>query len=186
MKYNKEWAVEAAKQGVQVMAFYGHVQTGETVDASCLSQWFPWSFVTEGETYTTAEQYMMAEKAKLFGDEEIRQQILRERDPMTCKRLGRKVRDFEKEVWDARCGDIVVAGNIAKFSQNPEMKAFLMATGNAIWRRRHPGTEFWGTAWERTTPWPRTPATGKGKTFWFALMDAGDACGTVQLFERDC
>ena len=67
MKYNKEWAVEAAKQGVQVMAFYGHVQTGETVDASCLSQWFPCSFVVEEATYTTAEQYMMAEKAKLFG-----------------------------------------------------------------------------------------------------------------------
>ena len=48
MKYNKEWAVEAAKQGVQVLAFYGHVQTGETVDASCLSQWFPCSFVAEG------------------------------------------------------------------------------------------------------------------------------------------
>ena len=56
MKYNKEWAVEAAKQGVQVLAFYDHVQTGETVDASCLSQWFPCSFVAEGETYTTAEQ----------------------------------------------------------------------------------------------------------------------------------
>ena len=63
MKYNKEWAVEAAKQGVQAMAFYGHVQTGETVDASCLSQWFPCSFVVEEATYTTAEQYMMAEKA---------------------------------------------------------------------------------------------------------------------------
>ena len=106
MKYNKEWAVEAAKQGVQVLAFYGHVQTGETVDASCLSQWFPCSFVAEGETYTTAEQYMMAEKAKLFGDKEIRLQILRERDPMASKRLGRKVRNFEKEVWDARCGTL--------------------------------------------------------------------------------
>lgn len=133
------------------------------MDASCLSQWFPCSFVVEEATYTTAEQYMMAEKAKLFGDEEIRQQILRERDPMTCKRLGRKVRDFEKEVWDARCGDIVVAGNIAKFSQNPEMKAFLMATGNAILAEGAPGTEFGASAWERTTPWPRTPPTGKEK-----------------------
>ena len=135
-------AVEAAKQGVQVMAFYGHVQTGETVDASCLSQWFPCSFVVEEATYTTAEQYMMAEKAKLFGDEEIRQQILRERDPMTCKRLGRKVRDFEKEVWDARYGDIVVAGNIAKFSQNPEMKAFCWPLGIPSWRKGLPGTDL--------------------------------------------
>ena len=148
------------------MAFYGHVQTGETVDASCLSQWFPCSFVAEGETYTTAEQYMMAEKAKLFGDEEIRQQILRERDPMTCKRLGRKVRDFEKEVWDARCGDIVVAGNIAKFSQNPEMKAFLMATGNAILAEGAPRDRIWGIGMGKNNPLAQNPATGKGKTFW--------------------
>ena len=75
---------------------------------------------------------MMAEKARLFGDEEIRQQILREEDPMTCKRLGRQVQQFDKDVWDARCGEIVVAGNIAKFSQNPELKAFLLSTGDAI------------------------------------------------------
>ena len=165
MKYNKEWAVEAAKQGVQVMAFYGHVQTGETVDASCLSQ-----------TYTTAEQYMMAEKAKLFGDEEIRQQILRERDPMTCKRLGRKVRDFEKEVWDARCGDIVVAGNIAKFSQNPEMKAFLMATGNAILAEGAPRDRIWGIGMGKNNPLAQNPSNWKGKNLLgFALMEARDA-----------
>ena len=176
MKYNKEWAVEAAKQGVQVLAFYGHVQTGETVDASCLSQWFPCSFVAEGETYTTAEQYMMAEKAKLFGDEEIRQQILRERDPMTCKRLGRKVRDFEKEVWDARCGDIVVAGNIAKFSQNPEMKAFLMATGNAILAEAAPRDRIWGIGMGKNNPLAQNPSNWKGKNLLgFALMEARDA-----------
>lgn len=116
MRYNREWAVEAVKQGGHVLVFYGHVQREETVDASCLSQWFPCYFTVEGNTYTTAEQYMMAEKARLFGDEEIRRQILREEDPMGCKRLGRQVQQFDKDVWDACCGEIVVAGNIAKFS----------------------------------------------------------------------
>lgn len=176
MKYNKEWAVEAAKQGVQVLAFYDHVQTGETVDASCLSQWFPCSFVTEGETYTTAEQYMMAEKAKLFGDEEIRHQILRERDPMACKRLGRKVRNFEKEVWDARCEDIVVAGNIAKFSQNPEMKAFLLATGDTILAEAAPQGRIWGIGMGKNNPLAQNPSNWKGKNLLgFALMEARDA-----------
>ena len=41
MKYTKEWAIEAVKQGATVYPFYGHVQKGEFVDASCLSQWFP-------------------------------------------------------------------------------------------------------------------------------------------------
>ena len=38
------------------------------------------------------EQYMMAGKAELFGDQEIREQILKCSDPKQIKALGRKVR----------------------------------------------------------------------------------------------
>ena len=34
-----------------------------------LSQWFKSGFVVDGESYRCAEQYMMAAKARLFGDE---------------------------------------------------------------------------------------------------------------------
>lgn len=46
-----------------------------------LSQWFPSSFSVEGLDYGTAEQYMMAEKAALFGDDQIRSRILAESNP---------------------------------------------------------------------------------------------------------
>mgnify|MGYP000429396373 CR=1 FL=1 len=99
---------------------------------------------------------------------------------MTCKRLGRKVGNFEKEVWDARCEDIVVAGNIAKFSQNPEMKAFLLATGDAILAEAAPRDRIWGIGMGKNNPLARTPATGKGKTCW-ASPDGGKRrlAGTV-------
>lgn len=58
--------------------FYGHVPKSEhSVDASCLSQWFPAPFEVDGVNYLTAEHYMMAEKARLFGDEETLQKILK-------------------------------------------------------------------------------------------------------------
>lgn len=175
MRYNREWAVEATKQGVRVMAFYGHVQTGETVGDSCLSQWFPCSFAVEGKNYTTAEQYMMAEKARLFGDEGIRQQILRETDPMACKRLGRQVQQFDKDVWDARCGEIVVAGNIAKFSQNPELKAFLLSTGDAILAEGAPRDRIWGIGMGKSNPLAQDPALWRGRNLLgFALMEVRD------------
>ena len=175
MRYNREWAVEAAKQGVQILAFYGHVQTGETVGDSCLSQWFPCSFAVEGNNYTTAEQYMMAEKARLFGDEEIRQQILREEDPMACKRLGRQVQQFDKDVWDARCGEIVVAGNIAKFSQNPELKAFLLSTGDAILAEGAPRDKIWGIGMGKSNSLAQDPAQWRGRNLLgFALMEVRD------------
>ena len=175
MRYNRKWAVEAVKQGGHVLVFYGQVQRKETVDASCLSQWFPCSFVTEGHIYTTAEQYMMAEKARLFGDEEIRRQILREADPMACKRLGRQVQQFDKDVWDARCGDIVVKGNVAKFSQNSELKAFLLSTGDAILAEGAPRDKIWGIGMGKNNPLAQDPALWRGSNLLgFALMKVRD------------
>ncbi len=43
---------------------------------------------------------MMAAKAELFGDKEIRDQILKCSDQKQIKALGRKVRGFEQKVWD--------------------------------------------------------------------------------------
>ena len=43
---------------------------------------------------------MMAAKAELFGDGEIRAQIFDSRDPKRIKALGRKVRNFDQTLWD--------------------------------------------------------------------------------------
>ena len=43
---------------------------------------------------------MMAAKAELFGDKEIRDQILKCSDQKQIKALGRKVRGFDQKVWD--------------------------------------------------------------------------------------
>ena len=83
---------------------------------------------------------------------------------MACKRRGRQVQQFDKDVWDARCGEIVVAGNIAKFSQDPELKAFLLSTGDAILAEGGLGTRSGASAWERATPWPGTQPCGEEET----------------------
>lgn len=46
----------------------------------------PCSFMVDGQYCNSAEQYMMAEKARIFGDEEIRQQILAEYSQMAMKK----------------------------------------------------------------------------------------------------
>lgn len=85
-----------------------------------------------GGYYNCAEQYMMAEKARLFGDEDVRSQILSEYHPMAIKKLGRKVRNYDDAVWKARRFDVVVEGNMAKFSQNSKLGDFLLETGEKI------------------------------------------------------
>jgi len=87
---------------------------------------------------------MMAEKARLFGDEAVLAQILGSASPKRHKALGRKVRHFEDRVWKAKALDIVVAGNLAKFAQNPDMKTVLLATGEKTLVEASPRDNLWG------------------------------------------
>jgi len=100
-----------------------------------LSQWFkaPFSqrFVADGALYefTCAEQYMMAAKARLFGDEASFEAIMSVRNPREHKRLGRGVSGFSQPVWDAAIPDILISGNLAKFEQHEDLSRYLISTG---------------------------------------------------------
>ncbi len=64
--------------------------------------------------YHNMEQYMMAHKALLFGDDEILYKILNTTDPAKIKKLGRQVKDFDNNIWNKHKFDIVVNGNKLK------------------------------------------------------------------------
>lgn len=96
------------------------------------SQWHPCNFVIDGIMYNCAEQYMMAEKARLFKDETILQSILSTSDPKEQKSLGRLIKNFDPKVWDNVCREIVKRGNIAKFTQNSELLVQLLKTKNTL------------------------------------------------------
>jgi ribA/ribD-fused uncharacterized protein len=108
----------------------------------CFSQWAISPFEYDGQSYVTAEQYMMAEKARLFGDEEVRKRIIETTDPKTQKALGRQVSNYVEEAWVDNRLDIVIRGNLAKFAANPEMKAELLATGDRILVEASPLGEY--------------------------------------------
>jgi ribA/ribD-fused uncharacterized protein len=65
-----------------------------------LGQWYPSPFTVSGDTYATCEMWMMVQKARLFGDEDIAKQMLQTTDPKTHKDLGRLVENFDNAVWD--------------------------------------------------------------------------------------
>ena len=53
---------------------------------------------------------------ELFKDEDTATLILKSYSPRDQKALGRKVRNFDDEVWTANCKEIVKTGNMAKVS----------------------------------------------------------------------
>jgi predicted NAD-dependent protein-ADP-ribosyltransferase YbiA (DUF1768 family) len=64
------------------LMFWGHQpQADGGVGKGCLSQWWPCTFTVHGIDYASAEHWMMAAKARLFGDGDARARILATRDP---------------------------------------------------------------------------------------------------------
>lgn len=122
----------AAGLAVPLFAFYGHTPpTDGSPGPWMASQFAQLGFVVNGQRYRFAEQWMMAEKATLFGDTRNREAILAARNPAECKTLGRKVQGFDEHVWAQHRYRIVAVGNWHKFCQNPAAAEWLASTAPA-------------------------------------------------------
>lgn len=145
-------------------------EDGKLSDA-CFSQWWPARFVIEGQEYSSAEQWMMTSKARLFGDEEIAERMMAISDPADIKALGQRVRGFVQKTWDAACFDIVTKGNIAKFGQDGSLKNYLLDTGNDVLVEASPKDLVWGIGFRRDAPEASQPHAWRGlNQLGFALM----------------
>jgi ribA/ribD-fused uncharacterized protein len=176
MLYSTPWLLQQPPAETKYLFFWGHTpkQKGE-VDKSCFSQWFPAAFEVAGDTYVTAEHWMMAEKARLFGNDEIRQRIIAAKHPAEAKKLGREVVGFDPQVWDEQKYDLVQAGNYQKFSQHPSLKAYLLHTGSRVLVEASPVDAIWGIGLAADHPNALQPARWPGQNLLgFALMEVRD------------
>lgn len=177
MRYNIETIRQIVRRSpdTTIIYFWGHTPNPQKMSATCLSQWYDCYFVVNGVCYHTTEQFMMASKALLFGDDEVHREIMTVYSPSDYKKLGRKVHGFNPELWDARKYDIVVEGNKAKFGQNPELKEFLLSTGDAILVEASPYDKIWGIGLDRETAMKGTVDQWKGENLLgCALMEVRD------------
>lgn len=164
-----------AGEALEYVFFWGHQRSKRGITSSCFSQWYNAEFVVEGERYPTAEHFMMAEKAALFDDQEVRAQVLLAPTPNAAKALGRNVRGFSDEVWLQHRYEIVVRANQAKFSQNPELSAFLKETGSHIIVEASPVDSIWGIGLAQDDESANDPNLWCGlNLLGFALMQVRD------------
>lgn len=148
-----------------------HKSKNGTVDKNCLSQWYESSFKIDGHWYQTAEHYMMAQKAKLFDANDLFKTILNSKSPKEAKQLGRKVADFDSQLWDKRKFEFVVKGNLAKFSQNAALGHFLISTSKKILVEASPSDKIWGIGLKETDSKATNPSQWQGQNLLgFALM----------------
>lgn len=172
---SREELVQLVAAGVrpQYFFFWGHKPLPNgAIGKSCLSQWWPATFVVDDVTYPTAEHFMMAEKARLFDDEMSRQEILKAEGPKAAKQLGRRVKNFVDARWQEHRFQFVVEGNLAKFSQNGELGRFLVGTGDTVLVEASPRDRIWGIGLGAGNERATDPAQWHGlNLLGFALME---------------
>lgn len=150
------------------------------------SQWTSDRFVVDGTQYNCCEQYMMAEKARVFGDESVLGKILASDSPRQQKALGRKVRGFDEILWNQICRGVVYAGNLARFSQNAADRDLLLATGMKIIVEASPLDRIWGIGLAPDDPLALDESNWRGSN-WLgtALMQVRNTLRRVELTDVD-
>ncbi|MFJ8633021.1 NADAR family protein [Streptomyces sp. NPDC093568] len=159
---------------VRYLHFWGHRPRPDgQVSASCLSQWWESPFTVDGARYATAEHWMMAEKARLFGDAEAERRVLAAGHPSLAKKAGRMVRGFDDAVWERERFRIVVEGSVHKFAAHPDLRAFLLGTGERVLVEASPVDRVWGIGLAAGDDGAGDPERWRGANLLgFALMGA--------------
>lgn len=133
--YDIKWLTERFESGeaLKFIYFWGHINKyNETVGKFCFSQWFPASFTVDNITYKTSEHWMMSHKALLFGDKDSFERIIACEKPGEAKELGRRVLNYDEQIWNDNKFEIVKLGNIHKFNQHVEFADYLLKTENRV------------------------------------------------------
>ncbi|MCF0073756.1 NADAR family protein [Dyadobacter sp. CY261] len=165
MKYNINWLLEQRKQEskIKYLHFWGHgPEKNGQVNHACLSQWWHAPFKIGDVFYPTAEHWMMAEKARLFGNNALRNKIITCESPGEAKALGRMVVNFDEDTWLKNRYDIVLEGSFQKFTQNPQLRTFLLNTSGRILVEASPVDHIWGIGLAASDPRAADPENGTG------------------------
>jgi ribA/ribD-fused uncharacterized protein len=126
------------------------------------SNWENSPFTLGGIRYNCVEQYMMAEKARLFGDNDSLSKIMNTSDPSDQKRYGRGVASFDEAKWAVIRYNVVLRGTLEKYRQNESLKMLLLATENWIFVEASPKDVVWGIGLDAKHPDATIPSKWKG------------------------
>lgn len=178
MRYNNEWLIQQYAEGnaQKLLLFWGHQPSKDgSITKTCFSQWWISPFEVEGHVYKTAEHWMMAGKARLFNDTATLSKILTAKSAPEAKQLGREVQGFEVALWEKEKFNLVLQGNLHKFSLNPSLKEFLQKTGNLVIVEASPMDAIWGIGLAADHPDAENPSKWKGENLLgYALMEVRD------------
>ena len=109
------------KQTDDVTVFFGY--------GSPLSNFHSAKFTIDDITFCNAEQYISYQKALLFEEPGIADEILSMKDPKLMKQKVKRLKKFDQTNWSTEAWSILKTALLAKFDQNDPLKQELLSTG---------------------------------------------------------
>ena len=109
------------KHNDEVVGFFGEL--------SLFSNFHPSPFRYKERDYHCAEQLIQHEKAKLFGDFETEDKILKAKSAIECKQAAYETENYDHDHWISNAAQLCKAGIKAKYEQNNSLKELLLNTG---------------------------------------------------------
>lgn len=94
--------------------------------------------------YNCNEQFYVHQKAKHFGDHLTAKRIMETTDPAEQKRLSKSIENVNERDWDKIKDSVMKEGLYAKFSQNKDLRDFLLDTGKKEIVECNPFDRYWG------------------------------------------
>jgi len=182
MKYDVVWLKRQYDSGVRPSFLFFSVKSDEIASSeqTVLSQWYPSPFHVLGEGYAHAAHWMMVQKAKLFGDHRAVSDLFSGTENQAILKRGRNIEGFDQARWDAVKYDIVVQGNLHKFSQHKALQAYISGTHPWVLTEANPEDAVWGIGMRENAPGARNPHCWNGlNLLGFALMEVRDILGDV-------
>ena len=187
-KYSNEWLRQQTAEGkARELCMFWMPEPVNGVDKSCFSQWWLGEFWSVIDTFCCVEQFMTVQMAKLFGDAEAQKAVMECDDPKWMKPIGHRVKDFDQGIWDMVKYSVVVNGNWYKFSQNRELRDFLLSSGDSVLVYASPYDETWGIMLSEEDEEAQDPANWQGQNLLgYALMEVRDELRRVTQNEALC
>ena len=125
----------------------------------------------DGVTFPTVEHYFQWSKAKMFGDMEIQNKIMKTTSPKSVKAYGKKVKNFDEEAWNEKKDSVMRTAVKAKLMQHPDILKKLRETGTRPIAEADPRGKYWGIGTSADTSKAKDPARWPGKNVMGKLLE---------------
>ena len=123
----------------------------------------PHAVTVDGTQYPTVEHYYQAMKATEFGDADMLKKIIKTKTAKAVKSAGKKVQNFNQEVWDAKKQEFMRIGVRAKFVQHPAIQTKLLETGDKLIGFADARDTFWAIGTSMSTEKAKMPSKWRGE-----------------------